>query len=76
MGHTPFRPSVVRRVARALLLYAGVFMSMLCAKSTSALAGKNRLTTFGGEKQSRWGLEGRAALVTGGTKVRFVVPTQ
>lgn len=75
MGHTPFRLSVVGRVAGALVLYAVVFISLLCVKSTSALAGNDRLTAFGVEKQSRWSLEGRAALVTGGTKVRFVVTT-
>lgn len=81
MSHTPFRPSVVGRVAGcpwfragALVLYTWMLMSLLCVQSTSALAGENRITTFG-EKQARWTLEGKAALVTGGTKVRFISTT-
>lgn len=60
-----------RTLVGTLLLYVSVLAGTNCGRvKVSPLSHERyQVTTFGAEKRARWSLEGKTAVVTGGTKV-------
>lgn len=60
---------------RALLSYALLCACVLSGSNVERVNGsplnqeRYQVTTFGAERRARWSLEGKTAIVTGGTKV-------
>lgn len=50
----------------------GLVVALYCCSGAASFSQDQHLvTTFGAERRARWSLEGKTALVTGGTKVMW-----
>lgn len=67
-----FSGRVCRTLLGMLLLYASVLAGTNSGRVSGSPISHERyqVTTFGAERRARWSLEGKTAIVTGGTKVR------
>ena len=65
-----------RESRRTLFLYLYVLVFVFAGGSVGSVVGsplspeRYQVTAFGAERRARWSLEGKTAIVTGGTKVR------
>lgn len=75
---TSKKSRTVLGLSLSLLLYLFVFTGSKFERVLGSPLSQERfrVTTFGAQRRSRWSLEGKTAVVTGGTKVRVRVWVQ
>lgn len=61
--------SMPRALLSYALLYVCVLINVWGVQGSPLSQERYQVTTFGAERRARWSLEGKTAIVTGGTKV-------